>query len=87
MKIRVEFSCEDSSMLISSVIDVERNYNYLLNIITSLGPIPYFHFVTKMLYIWKVIIEKLQCQTVVGQEILAINDLQIPINKHFLVQL
>ena len=32
-------------------------------------------------------LKKLQCQTVIGQEIVAINDLQIPIYMHFLVEL
>ena len=45
-------------MLTSSIIDIERNSNSSLNIIISLGPIPCFHYVTKMLYIWKVIISK-----------------------------
>ena len=45
-------------MLTISIIDVERDYNYSLNIILSLGPIPCFHFVTRMLYIRKVIISK-----------------------------
>ena len=51
MKITIAFSCEDSSMLISSIIDVERNYNSSLNVIMSIGPIPCFHFDTRMLYI------------------------------------
>ena len=58
MKITIAFSCEDSSMLTSSIIDVEINYNYLLNAIISLVPIPCFHCVNIMLYIWKLIIEK-----------------------------
>ena len=45
-------------MLNSSIIDVERNYNYLLNVIISLGPIPCFNFVTIMLHIQKLIIAK-----------------------------
>ena len=32
-------------------------------------------------------LQKLQCQTVVGQEMVAINDLQIPIYMHFLVKM
>ena len=41
MKIITEFLCEDNSMWTSSIIDVERNYNSSLNVIISVGPIPY----------------------------------------------
>ena len=58
MEITIAFSCKKSSMLTSYIIDVERNYNSSLNIIILLGPIPLFHFVTRMLYTIKVIIEK-----------------------------
>ena len=51
MKIKIAFSCEDSSMLTSSIIDVEMNYNSSLNQIIPLVPIPCFHFDTKMVYI------------------------------------
>ena len=51
MKITIEFSCEYSSMLTSSIIDVERNHNHSMNIILSLGTIPCIYFVTIMLYI------------------------------------
>ena len=74
-------------MLNSYIIAVEINYNSSLNLIISLVPIPCFRFVTRMLYTWKVIIEKLKCQTVVGQEMVAINDLQITTYMHFLVEL
>ena len=58
MKIRIAFSCKDSSMLTISIIDVEINSNSSLNLIISIGHIQCFYFVTRMLYIWKVIIEK-----------------------------
>ena len=45
-------------MLASFIIDFERNYYYSLNLIISLGPIPCFHFVTRMLYILKLFIAK-----------------------------
>ena len=51
MKIIIAFSCKDSSMLVSSIIEVERNYNSSLNVIMSIGPIPCFHSGTRMLYI------------------------------------
>ena len=53
MKITIEFSWEESSILTSSIIDVERNFNSSLNLIILLGPIICFHFVTIMLYIKK----------------------------------
>ena len=37
------------SMLNSPMIDDERNYNFLLSLIVSLGPIACFRFVTKPL--------------------------------------
>ena len=74
-------------MLTSYIIDVERNYNNSLNLIISLGTVPCLHFVTIMVYIRKVIIAKIQCQTVVGQEMVAINDLKIPIYMHCLIEL
>ena len=58
MKITIAFLCKHSSMLTSSIIDGERNYNSSMKVIKSLGPIPCFHFVTRMLYIRKVIISK-----------------------------
>ena len=58
MKIKISFSCKDSSILISYIIDVERNYNSSLNVIISIGPIPCLHFDTIMLYISLVIIAK-----------------------------
>ena len=58
MKITIPSSCEDSSMLTGSIIYVEIIYNYSLNKIISLGPIPCFLYLTIMLYIWKVIIAK-----------------------------
>ena len=58
MKIIITFLCKHSSMLTSYIIDVERNYESLLNVIISLGPIPCFHFLTRTLYIWKVIMKK-----------------------------
>ena len=58
MKIIVESFCKDSSMLTSSISDVEINYNSSLNVIVPLGSIPCFHLFTIMLYIWKVVIEK-----------------------------
>ena len=54
-------------MLTSSITDIERNSNSSLNESISLGPIPCFNFVTIILYTWKLIIEKLQCQAEVGQ--------------------
>ena len=86
MKVTIAFSCKDSSMLVSSIIEVEINSNSPLNVIMSIGTIPCFHFDTRMLYNWKVIIKKLQCPTVVGQEMVAINDLQLPKYMHFLVE-
>ena len=58
MKIIIVFLCENLSMLTNSIIYVERNYNSLLNVIISFGPIPFFLFFTRMLYIWKVVISK-----------------------------
>ena len=58
LKITIASSCEVSSILPSVIIDVESIYNYPLNVIISLGPIPCFCLVTRMLYILKVIIEK-----------------------------
>ena len=58
MKIKVALSCGDSSMLTSSIIDIERKSNYSLNVIISLRPITCFYFVTIMLYILKVMIAK-----------------------------
>ena len=58
MKITVALLCEDSSILISSIIDVEINSNFSLDVIISIVTIPCFHFDTIMWYIWKVIIEK-----------------------------
>ena len=51
IKITIAFLCEHSSMLTSSKINAERNSNYQLNIIISLGLIKCFHFITRMLYI------------------------------------
>ena len=87
MKIKIAFLCEDSSMLTIYIIDAERVSNYSFNIIILIVNITCFHFITKILYIWRVIIEKLQCQTVVGQEMVDINYLQTPIQMHFLVEL
>ena len=56
MKNKICSSCEDSSILTSFTTDVEINCNYSLNAIISLEPIPCFHFVTIMLYMWRVII-------------------------------
>ena len=56
MKITIAFSCEDSSMLTFSIIDVEINFISSLNVIISLGPITCFHFATILLYIRKLII-------------------------------
>ena len=50
-KITIASSCEDSSMLVSSINSVERFSDHSLNLIISLGPIPCFHFDTRMLYI------------------------------------
>ena len=58
MKSTIAFSCEDSSMLTSSIIHVEINSNSSLSVTISFIPIPWFHFVTIILYIWKVIILK-----------------------------
>ena len=54
----IDSSCEDSSMLTISIIEFGRNYNSSLNVIIPLGPIPYLHFVTRMLYIGKLITVK-----------------------------
>ena len=56
MTITNTFSCKDSSSVTSSIIDVEINSNSLLNVIILLGPITFLHFVTRMIYIRKVII-------------------------------
>ena len=56
MKIKIELSCKHLNFLSSSITYFEINYNSSLNVIISLGPIPCLHFVTRMLYIWKVII-------------------------------
>ena len=87
MNIKIKCTCEHSSMLISSKIEVERSSSFSLNGMMSIGLITCLHFDTIMLYIWKHYLQKLQCQTVVGQELVAINDLQIPIYMHFLVKL
>ena len=74
-------------MLTSSIIDFEGNSNYSLNVIILLEPIPCFHFINIILYILKTVIEKLQCQTMVSQGMVAINDPQIPIYMPFLDEL
>ena len=51
MKITVAFLFQHSSMLTSSIIEVEINYNSSLNVIILLRYIPLFHFITRMLYI------------------------------------
>ena len=51
MKITIAYLCEDSLMLTSSIIDAERISNYSLNEIILLVPIPYLHFITRILYI------------------------------------
>ena len=58
MNITIVYSCEDSSMLVSSIIEDEIFCNSSLNIILSSGPIPHFHFVTRILYTKKIIIAK-----------------------------
>ena len=58
MTFTISFSCKDSSILTSSIIDVERGFNSSLNEIISLVPITHFHFITRMLSMSKVIIEK-----------------------------
>ena len=50
MKITTTFSYKDSSMLISSTIEVERNSTSSLNVIMSIGYIPCLHFDTRMLH-------------------------------------
>ena len=50
MKITIAFSFEDSSVLISSIIEVEINNNSSLNLIMSIVTIPCFHFDNRMLY-------------------------------------
>ena len=42
MKTIISFLCKHSSILICSIIDVERDSNYSLNVIISLGPITCF---------------------------------------------
>ena len=51
-------SCEDSSILTSSIIDVERISSSSMNVTISFGHIPCFYFVIRILYIWRVIISK-----------------------------
>ena len=51
MKVTIAFSCEDSSMLTGTIIDVESGYNYSLHVIISLVPITCLHFGTTILYI------------------------------------
>ena len=58
MEIIVAYSCEDSSMLTSYIIDVEIIFHFSLNKIISLGPISCFRFVNINLYILKVSIAK-----------------------------
>ena len=50
IKITIFYSCKYSSILTSVKIDVEIISNYPLNVIISLWIIPFFHFVTRMLY-------------------------------------
>ena len=50
IKITIVSSCEDSSMLASSIIEVEISCNHLLNNILSSGYITFFHFVTSIIY-------------------------------------
>ena len=45
-------------MLTGSIFDVELSSNYSLNESILLGPIPYFHFCNKILYTWKLTIER-----------------------------
>ena len=44
-------------MLTIYIIDVEINSNCALNVIISLGPIPCFHLVTRILYMRKLMIQ------------------------------
>ena len=84
MKIIIVSSCEDSSMLTSTIIDVEINYNSSLNVIIHLGPIPYFCFLLELyIYTKSNYYQKLQFMTVVCQEMVSINDLKIPMYMYF----
>ena len=70
-------------MLVSYTISVEPFYNYSMNVIISLEPIPCLNYVTIFYkYEWK-ILQKLQHLTEVDQEMVAINDQQIPIYVPF----
>ena len=42
MKITIEFSCEDLSMLIIYIIDIKINFISSFNVIISIGPITCF---------------------------------------------
>ena len=55
MKIIIVFLFKHSTMMNSFIIDAEINTNSSLNVTISLGPIPCLKFVTRMLYIRKVI--------------------------------
>ena len=58
MKINIASSSEDSSILISYIIDIERYSNFSLNFFASLVHIPCFRFVIRMLYMLKGVIAK-----------------------------
>ena len=51
IKITIDSSYEDSSMLVSDIIVVEGFYKSSLNLIISSVNIPCYHSVTRMLYI------------------------------------
>ena len=56
MKITTASSCEESWILTSSIIDIETNSNYSLNVIISIGPITCSHFYIILLYMLKAVI-------------------------------
>ena len=58
MNISIASSCEYSSILTSSVIYFEIISNSPSNEVMSLGPILCLHFVTRIVFILKVIIAK-----------------------------
>ena len=66
-------------MFVRSIIVTEIFSNFSLNIVISLLNILCFHSVTIFLYIQKEITAKIQDMAMVDQQIVAINDQQIPI--------
>ena len=71
-------------MLGSSIIAVDVFSNSLLNVILSLGTISCLHSFTRIYLYENKLFQKLQLLTWVDQEIVAINDNEIPIFIHFI---